>query len=86
MNKFSISHGDAIRCLQYNPVFNQLASCTSSDFGLWSPKEKSVSKHKVASQINACSWTSDGCFLGLALSSGFVSLRDRVMKLKNKIK
>jgi WD40 repeat protein len=72
------SHSDAIRCLQYNPLSHQLASCTGSDFGLWSPEQKSVTKQKVSSQINSCSWSSDGHHLALALSAGYISLRNRV--------
>lgn len=33
--------------MAYNPATHQLVSCTASDFGLWSPEEKSVAKHKV---------------------------------------
>ncbi|KAI1301651.1 Intraflagellar transport protein -like protein [Halotydeus destructor] len=75
MLKFS--HNEAVRCMQFNPVTHQLASCTSIDFGLWSPEQKSVSKHKVAGQINDCSWSSDGHYLALALSLGYVSIRSR---------
>lgn len=41
------SHNDSIQCLAYNPVSHALASGTASDFGLWSPEQKAVSKHKV---------------------------------------
>lgn len=41
------SHNDTIQKLTYNPVTGQLASCTATDFGLWSPEQKSVQKHKV---------------------------------------
>ena len=50
------SHNDAIQCLCYNSVTQQLASATASDFGLWSPEQKSVAKHKVASRILCMSW------------------------------
>uniref|UniRef100_A0A8C9W960 Intraflagellar transport protein 122 homolog n=1 Tax=Scleropages formosus TaxID=113540 RepID=A0A8C9W960_SCLFO len=40
------THNDSIQCVAYNPVTHQLASCSSGDFGLWSPEQKSVSKHK----------------------------------------
>lgn len=43
------SHNDSILSLSYNPVTQQLSSVTASDFGLWSPEQKSVAKHKVTS-------------------------------------
>ena len=45
------SHNDAIQCLEYNPVTQQLASATCADFGLWSPEQKSVAKHKVSAKV-----------------------------------
>ena len=50
------SHNDSIQCLCYNGVTQQLASGTASDFGLWSPEQKSVAKHKVSSRILCMSW------------------------------
>uniref|UniRef100_A0A8C5AZ78 Intraflagellar transport protein 122 homolog n=1 Tax=Gadus morhua TaxID=8049 RepID=A0A8C5AZ78_GADMO len=44
--KLKYKHNDSIQCVAYNPVTHQLASCSSGDFGLWSPEQKSVSKHK----------------------------------------
>ena len=41
------THNDSIQALAYNPLTQQLASATATDFGLWSPEQKSVSKHKV---------------------------------------
>lgn len=54
------SHVDSIQKLAYNPVSHQLVSCTATDFGLWSPEQKSVQKHKVPSKILCASWTNDG--------------------------
>eukprot|EP00002_Diphylleia_rotans_P020025 TRINITY_DN3881_c0_g1_i2.p1 TRINITY_DN3881_c0_g1~~TRINITY_DN3881_c0_g1_i2.p1 ORF type:complete len:1192 (+),score=258.09 TRINITY_DN3881_c0_g1_i2:235-3810(+) len=71
------SHNDSIQCLAYNPVTAQLASCTATDFGLWSPEQKSVAKHKVSSRILSCSWTNDGQFIALGLYNGNVSIRDK---------
>ncbi|XP_075289324.1 intraflagellar transport protein 122 homolog isoform X3 [Opisthocomus hoazin] len=48
------THNDSIQCVSYNPLTHQLASCSSSDFGLWSPEQKSVSKHKASSKITCC--------------------------------
>ena len=44
------THNDSIQALAYNPLTQQLASATATDFGLWSPEQKSVSKHKVRSK------------------------------------
>ena len=45
------AHNDPIQKLVYNPVTQQLASATCSDFGLWSPEKKQVAKHKVRADI-----------------------------------
>ena len=66
-----------MQCLAYNPVTQQLASCTTTDFGLWSPEQKSVAKHKMNSKVNCCSWTNDGQYIALGLHDGNVSIRDR---------
>ena len=71
------SHSDAIQCLSYNSVTQQLASATASDFGLWSPEQKSVAKYKVTSRILCMSWTNDGTILSLGHFDGTVSLRDK---------
>jgi len=71
------SHNDSIQCLSYNSVTQQLASATASDFGLWSPEQKSVAKHKVSSRILCMSWTNDGTCLSLGHFNGQISLRDK---------
>lgn len=71
------SHHDSIQCLSYNPVSHQLASCSCSDFGLWSPEQKSVSKHRVHCRVTSCSWTTDGLHLALGLVNGSISVRGR---------
>lgn len=71
------NHNESIQCLGYNPVTQQLASGTASDLGLWSPEQKSVSKHKVFSKILSMSWTNDGLHLALGLLSGHISIRDK---------
>ncbi|RUS86065.1 hypothetical protein EGW08_006158 [Elysia chlorotica] len=79
------THNEAIQSLAYNPVTHQLASCAVTDFGLWSPEQKSVSKHKVSSRITCCSWTNDGQYLALGLYNGFVSIRNKAGEEKVKI-
>jgi intraflagellar transport protein 122 len=75
------SHSDGIQCLATNPVTGTLLSCTSSDFGIWSPHVKAVSKikvpptHKVNNRITSCAWTLDGQIFALGMHNGGVSLR-----------
>eukprot|EP00743_Colponemidia_sp_Colp-15_P003978 GILK01004290.1.p1 GENE.GILK01004290.1~~GILK01004290.1.p1 ORF type:complete len:1251 (-),score=266.14 GILK01004290.1:264-4016(-) len=71
------THNDPIQCLAYNPVTQQLASGTASDFGLWSPEQKSVNKLKVPSKILSMAWTNDGQYIALGLFNGHVSIRDK---------
>eukprot|EP00754_Rhynchopus_humris_P012587 Rhum_TRINITY_DN14297_c3_g2::Rhum_TRINITY_DN14297_c3_g2_i1::g.78668::m.78668/K19656/IFT122; intraflagellar transport protein 122 len=70
-------HSDSIQCLSYNPATQQLASAAASDFGLWSPEQKSVSKHKVSSKVLACAWTNDGQHLALGHLNGVISIRNK---------
>ncbi|NXK98110.1 IF122 protein, partial [Formicarius rufipectus] len=70
-------HNDSIQCVSYNPLTHQLASCSSGDFGLWSPEQKSVSKHKTSCKITCCSWTNDGQYLALGMFNGIVSIRNK---------
>ncbi|XP_045435161.1 intraflagellar transport protein 122 homolog isoform X4 [Pipistrellus kuhlii] len=71
------THNDSIQAVSYNPATHQLASCSSNDFGLWSPEQKSVSKHKSSSKIICCSWTNDGQYLALGMFNGVISLRNK---------
>ena len=71
------SHNDSIQCLAYNPTTQQLASATASDFGLWSPEQKSVQKFKVSAKVVCCAWSNDGQFLALGQVNGHVSVRDK---------
>uniref|UniRef100_A0A8D3DWU7 Intraflagellar transport protein 122 homolog n=1 Tax=Scophthalmus maximus TaxID=52904 RepID=A0A8D3DWU7_SCOMX len=79
------THNDSIQCVAYNPVTHQLASCSSGDFGLWSPEQKSVNKHKVSSKITCCGWTNDGQYLALGMMNGVVSIRNKNGEEKVKI-
>ncbi|NXM73887.1 IF122 protein, partial [Serilophus lunatus] len=71
------THNDSIQCVSYNPLTHQLASCSSGDFGLWSPEQKSVSKHKTSCKVTCCSWTNDGQYLALGMFNGVVSIRNK---------
>jgi intraflagellar transport protein 122 len=65
------------QCVEYNPVTLELASATGSDFGIWSPDQKSVSKHKIAARATSVSWTSDGQLLAIGQFDGCVSVRQK---------
>lgn len=79
------SHNDSIQCLSYNPVTQQLASATASDFGLWSPEQKSVQKFKVSAKVLSASWTLDGQYLALGQINGLISVRDKAGNEKVRI-
>lgn len=72
------NHNDPIQKLAYNPVTQQLISCTASDFGLWSPEAKAVQKHKVQSRILCADWTKNGQFVALGMYNGVISIRHNV--------
>ncbi|GMI36406.1 hypothetical protein TrRE_jg11942 [Triparma retinervis] len=71
------THQESIQRVVYNPTTDALASCTNSDFGLWSPTEKSVAKFKTQAKILSASWSNDGQFLALGMFSGQITIRDR---------
>mmetsp|Transcript_26127 Transcript_26127/g.60322 ORF Transcript_26127/g.60322 Transcript_26127/m.60322 type:complete len:1204 (+) Transcript_26127:58-3669(+) len=71
------THHDSIQDLQYNPLTQQLASVTAVDFGLWSPEQKSVAKHKLGARALCSSWTNDGQHLALGLFNGEVTIRNK---------
>lgn len=79
-------HSDSIQSLAYNPVSHILASCTETDFGIWAPEQKSVSKFKVPSKILSSVWSNDGQTLALGLMSGIISIRNRVGEERMQIK
>ena len=74
---FYFSHNDSIQCLAYNPLSPILASCSNSDFGLWSPEQKNVQKFRIGARICCCSWNDDGTLLALGLASGIVTIRNK---------
>ncbi|PRP80717.1 hypothetical protein PROFUN_11590 [Planoprotostelium fungivorum] len=79
------NHNEPIQCIAYNPITQQLASCTATDFGLWSPEQKAVNKKGVSSKILCCAWTNDGQYLALGHFSGVISIRDKDSNEKVKI-
>jgi intraflagellar transport protein 122 len=41
------SHSESIQSVKFNPVTGHVASCSGSDYGIWSADAKSVQKFKV---------------------------------------
>ena len=74
------SHKDPVQCISYNPLSLMLVSCSLSDFGLWSPEQKNVTKYSVPSRVNGCTWTTDGLLIALGLMNGTVSIRNKVSR------
>eukprot|EP01065_Artemidia_motanka_P014262 TRINITY_DN1821_c0_g1_i1.p1 TRINITY_DN1821_c0_g1~~TRINITY_DN1821_c0_g1_i1.p1 ORF type:complete len:1247 (+),score=460.03 TRINITY_DN1821_c0_g1_i1:89-3829(+) len=70
-------HSDSIQAVAYNPVTQQLCSVTASDFGLWSPEQKSVAKHKVTSKCLCVSFTNDGQHFAMGHFNGTISVRTK---------
>eukprot|EP00158_Paraphelidium_tribonemae_P008633 Partr_v1_DN28634_c0_g2_i3_m49606 putative Intraflagellar transport 122 homolog (Chlamydomonas) len=69
------THSDSVQCLAHNPVTGQATSGSYTDYGLWSPEQKSVTKYKTGSRVVCCSWTADGQILALGCFNGQVILR-----------
>ena len=74
MQRASAAGCEFVSCpLTRNPA--QLASVTAADFGVWSPDQKSVSKHKISAKGLCCSWTNDGQLLAIGQFDGTVTIR-----------
>uniref|UniRef100_T1KLI8 IFT122 first beta-propeller domain-containing protein n=1 Tax=Tetranychus urticae TaxID=32264 RepID=T1KLI8_TETUR len=74
----SIRHNESVRCLQFNSInTGKLVSCANLDFGIWSPDQKSVIKHKISFPINCCARSFDGHHLALGTNAGYISIRSR---------
>ena len=71
------SHTEAVQCLAFNPISDQLASGSTHDFGMWSPEQRAVQKYPTSSKVQSIAWTSDGQFVALGQWNGHVSLRDQ---------
>ncbi|XP_029052422.2 intraflagellar transport protein 122 homolog [Osmia bicornis bicornis] len=71
------SHNEAVQAMQFNPVSHQLLSCSLSDIAFWSPEQKAIVKHKSRGRVNCCAWTSDGQYLAIGLTTGYVSIRNK---------
>ena len=71
------THSSTIQALAYNPVTQQLASASETDFGIWSPEVRSVPKRVVSSRARCLAWTPDGQQLAVGLEDGSVQIRDK---------
>jgi len=69
-----------IQALSYNPVTQQLASASETDFGLWSPEVRSVPKTALTSRALCVAWSTDGQFLAIGCEDGSVLLKDKAGK------
>ncbi|CAF0925903.1 unnamed protein product [Didymodactylos carnosus] len=74
------AHDYPVQCVAYHPSSHLLASCSSSDFGLWSPEQKNVIKTKLTGRITCCAWSADGQLLAFGLYNGQLIVRDKTGK------
>lgn len=56
-----------------------------SDFGLWNPQQKQVTKEKVGAKILAVAWSPDGAVLAVGMQSGVVSIRNSTGEEVNRL-
>ena len=71
------THSSTIQALAYNPVTQQLASASQTDFGLWSPEVRSVPKVAMQSRVLCAAWSHDGQYLALGCEDGSVAIKDK---------
>ncbi|CAF1166921.1 unnamed protein product [Rotaria sordida] len=71
------AHDSSVQCVTYHPTSHLLASCSNTDFGLWSPEQKNVTKTKLTGRITCCAWSADGQLLAFGLYNGQVHIRDK---------
>lgn len=64
--------------MHFNPVTNQLVTCSSKDFGFWASEMKQVHKYPVESNITSCAWTNDGYNVILGFANGEIVIYNRV--------
>lgn len=74
------THSSPIQALSYNPVTQQLASASETDFGLWSPEVRSVPKTALTSRALCVAWSTDGQYLAIGCEDGSVLIKDKAGK------
>jgi intraflagellar transport protein 122 len=70
------NHNDKIYSVSFNPVLQNLASCTGIDFGLWQADQANVNKQKVPAKCCSCDWSPDGQILAIGLINGVILIKD----------
>ena len=58
-------------------MLQNLASCTSIDFGLWQADQQNVNKQKIPAKGVSCDWSPDGQLLAIGLYNGLVMIKDK---------
>eukprot|EP00892_Ulva_mutabilis_P005266 jgi/Ulvmu1/3110/UM015_0150.1 len=71
------THSSPIQALAYNPVTQQLASASQTDFGLWSPEVRSVPKTALTSRALCVAWGADGQYMAIGCEDGSVFIKDK---------
>jgi len=63
--------------MAFNSITHHLASCSSTELGLYSLEQKNIQKFKIIYKINTCTWSMDGQTLALGCDNGNISFRNR---------
>ena len=67
-------HDTSVQVVAFHPIRTLLVSCSSNDYGFWSPDNQSVKKYRVDSKILCVAWRSDGKFLAIGFLSGDINV------------
>ena len=82
------THTTAVVKVKFSPTAIKLVSCAETDFGIWTPEQKQVTKEKITSRVLSIAWSSDGNFYALGTVTGMISIRnndiEEVMRIERK--
>ena len=68
------AHDTSVQVVAFHPNRTLLVSCSSNDYGFWSPDNQSVKKYRVDSKILCAAWRSDGQYLAIGFLSGDINV------------
>ena len=79
------SQADAILCLTFNPLTQELFSGSGTDFALYNPEKTDIPKEKYKERIISAAWSPDGQTLAFGTLNGTISFRERNLTEKAEV-